>query len=68
MSDLIKPCPCGKTPTKLSVKETLSGKWAYVEGNCCGDWIIEYRNGYATGKEQYTLAVEAWNEAPRADI
>ena len=61
----LKPCPCGKTPKGLHVVTNTSGKWAQVCGDCCNEWSIEYRNGYAEGKEQYVLAVEAWNESPR---
>ena len=66
MSEL-KRCPCGKIPKDLGIQETLSGKWCFVVPSCCGEWTIEYRNGYAVGEEQRRLAWEAWNDAPRAE-
>ena len=66
MSDLL-PCPCGKTPTQLNfygaVKQT---KWAMIATDCCGDWLVEFKNGYSTDPaESMAKAVAAWNEAPR---
>ena len=60
------PCPCGKTPTGLYVTETRSVKWAFVYGECCGDWHIEFRTNYTEGDELMKHATEAWNNAPRA--
>lgn len=62
-----KKCPCGEYPKSLSITDTLSGKWAFVTPDCCGEWMIEYRNGYETGIERENLALEAWNEAPRPE-
>ena len=69
MSDL-KPCPCGQTPQELHVTGEHSGsKWAYCYGSCCGQWEIEFYNGYNEygNEESMSHAVEAWNENPRSD-
>lgn len=65
----LKPCPCGKTPTKLCVDGDYNqSKWAWVSGDCCSDWSLEFRTGYNTYKsdECLALATERWNEAARA--
>ena len=62
-------CPCGKTPTELDVTDIgQGGKWAGVSGNCCGVCEIEFRTQYNAldSAECMALAIEAWNEAPRA--
>lgn len=63
----LAPCPCGKTPTELDVvpSDTL---WAIVQGDCCGEWAIEFRLDEISvdSKEAYRLACEAWNNAPRS--
>jgi hypothetical protein len=67
MTDLL-PCPCGKTPQRLIVEaEGDRPKWARVSGNCCGEWMIEYRNAYTTlnTAEADRIAMLAWNRAPR---
>lgn len=37
-------------------------------GDCCGEWSVEFRTQYkpADSPECYALAVQAWNDAPRA--
>lgn len=48
MSDTLATCPCGKTPKELSVEDAnQGGKWAFVSGDCCGEWKIEFRTNYA---------------------
>jgi len=62
-------CPCGKTPTELNITDAGQGrKWANVAGNCCGEWMIEFRTHYTEfrSEECVQLAREAWNAAPRA--
>jgi hypothetical protein len=62
-------CPCGKTPQELSITDAgQGGKWANVSGNCCGEWMIEFRTNYENldSDKCKALAVEAWNAAPRA--
>lgn len=61
-------CPCGEKPSKLSISETLSGKWIDVSGDCCGEWSIETRNSYATGIPQMNNAIRGWNMSPRAAV
>lgn len=62
----LKPCPCGKTPTKVSVIGESRSKRMYVSGNCCGEWHIEFRADYETDLARIkALAEKAWNEAPR---
>lgn len=69
--NLIKRCPCGQTPSEIHITDTgdRRPKWAHCHPDCCGEWEIEYRNGYVDihsdiGKDQ---AVKAWNAAARAD-
>ena len=63
----LNPCPCGETPTALIVECEDRAKWGRVAGNCCNDWIVEFRNGYAAegSAESMERAAEAWNSAPR---
>lgn len=66
-----RACPCGETPKKLSiVYNGQGGKWASVCGDCCGEWSVEFRTQYSAldSAECMTLAIEAWNRAPRAAI
>lgn len=66
----IAMCPCGATPTDLSISDQ-GGKWSTVCGNCCGEWLIEFRTQYPeldpTDRiaSVRKLAVNAWNAAPR---
>jgi hypothetical protein len=63
---ILKPCPCGKVPTKLHIMDTgQGGKYADVGGDCCGYWKIEFRQQYATGDEAMVLTTHAWNIATR---
>jgi len=66
---VIKPCPCGETPDGLCITDAgQGGKWANVAGNCCGEWMIEFRTQYFAqdSDECMKLAREAWNETKRA--
>ena len=68
MSEPLAPCPCGKAVESLSIMEgEPSGKWAWVSGNCCGEWSIEFRAEYNAldSDDCKRLAREAWNRAPR---
>ena len=70
MSEELKPCPCGQTPTKLCLMDTgQGGKWAIAIGNCCDKWSVEFRTGCnpIDSKECYDIAVGYWNDAPRPD-
>lgn len=68
----LKKCPCGKTPTKLIVEpqESTCGKWGYVSGDCCGEWMIEFRLDYHEydSIEATERAMLSWNCAPREII
>lgn len=61
-----KPCPCGQIPDSLGI-ESHDSKWAYVFGNCCSGWHIEFRTNYTKldSPECMEYAIEAWNQAPR---
>ena len=63
----MKPCPCGKTPEKILVEGEDRSKWARCYGDCCGEWMIEYRNSYEhiPSDESQQLAEQAWNDAVR---
>ncbi|KPK72258.1 MAG: hypothetical protein AMJ84_04530 [Acidithiobacillales bacterium SM23_46] len=62
----LQPCPCGKTPGGLLIEMPERAKYGAAMGDCCGMWIVEFRNGYAT-EHEITLkrAQDAWNNAPR---
>lgn len=68
MSNL-KQCPCGETPDGLLIVDNGS-KWAFVSGNCCNEWNIEFRTHYhrIDSDECMGLAIEAWNSAKRCDV
>lgn len=64
----LKPCPCGKTPERLYIVDIGQGsKWANVMGNCCNEWMVEFRAHYKrlSSEECMKLAIEGWNEAHR---
>lgn len=59
-------CACGKTPENLFITAPERSKWGFVAGDCCGEWTIEFRNGYTADQEvSIQRATEAWNNAPR---
>ena len=61
-------CPCGKIPKKLHIVEGSSCKWAWVSGDCCGDWNVEFRTHYhkIDTPECMEQAIIYWNAANRA--
>lgn len=64
----LKRCPCGEIPSALYISDAgQGGKWAYVYGDCCNVWEVEFRSHYhdTEGEKCMLLAVEAWNEAIR---
>ena len=64
----LKQCPCGKLPARLNILDAnQGGKWAIASGDCCAEWLIEFRTGYEALESDacMDLAVEAWNDAPR---
>jgi hypothetical protein len=65
---ILKPCPCGKTPTQLHITEGSTFRWRYVSGDCCG-WMIEARVNTMRPKSEekdYEECAKAWNEQDRA--
>ena len=63
----LKPCPCGKVPKMLMIQCQERAKYGQMTGDCCGEWTIEFKNGYESDKQvSLNKAVEAWNGAPRA--
>jgi hypothetical protein len=68
--DKLAPCPCGRPISELQISDSGQGnKWANVAGNCCGEWMVEFRtlNENLTSEKCMSLAMEAWNKAPRHD-
>lgn len=63
---LLLPCPCGKEPSTLLIEMPERAKYGVAMGDCCGTWMVEFRNGYARDPNITTKkAREAWNDAPR---
>lgn len=66
----LKPCPCGKTPQRIKVvnfEQADLPKSAFVTGDCCGQWMIHFHNGWLHPDSGPSIerAVNAWNGAPR---
>ena len=62
----LKKCPCGKRPTSLGIMD--GGKYAYVSGDCCGEWMVEFFNDQDIRSAKcMEFAIEAWNKAPREE-
>jgi len=63
----LKVCPCGEIPEALQISPSNTSKWAYASGTCCGEWMVEFQTKYNLlgSTECMTLAIEAWNYAPR---
>lgn len=63
-----EPCPCGKTPTEILINLPRGSKYGQAQGNCCGDWALEFKAGFPkTNEELTTQAIDAWNNAPRGN-
>lgn len=65
----VAPCPCGAQPGGLMIEMPERAKYGIAMGDCCGVWMVEFRNGYTQDRDM-TLrrAHEAWNNAPRPAI
>lgn len=67
----LAPCPCGIVPEVLLLEMPERAKYGRAIGHgngCCGEWGIEFRNGYtADPDESAEKARKAWDKAPRAD-
>lgn len=62
----LKPCPCGVVPRMLMINCADRAKYGQMTGDCCGEWTVDFKNGYASDKQVTQLkAVTAWNDAPR---
>jgi hypothetical protein len=69
LSDGLAACPCGRPIDKLTITDAGQGaKFANAAGNCCGEWMVEFRTNYEPfdSDKCIELAVAAWNNAPRA--
>lgn len=63
----LEPCPCGEVPAELNLEVGQRAKYGRVVGSCCGEWSIEFRNGYTTDMAvTVQRAQKAWNDAPRS--
>jgi hypothetical protein len=59
-------CACGEVPAELAINLPPGSKYGHVAGNCCGDWMLEFKAGYPKDNEALLAkAVAAWNAAPR---
>ena len=67
MSNELKACPCGNIPKTLCIEGQDRDKYMRVTGDCCSEWAIEFRAGYAMLDDPELLvdATEAWNNASR---
>ena len=67
MTQTLKPCPCGKTPTKLVIQDGSTYRWRLIAGDCCGQWMIESgRIALGSSDKQVELeCIESWNKAMR---
>lgn len=65
----LNKCPCGKIPNFLLISDN-GAKWAYVYGDCCAEWHVEFRTLYnpTDSNECMELAIEAWNQATRSPL
>jgi len=66
----LKQCPCGQLPSSVIIQDGNTCKWAWVGGNCCGDWFTEFRTNYhgLETPECKKLAEAAWNNAGRTEV
>lgn len=65
-TDELFHCPCGKIPSKLHIEQGVSSKYSFASGDCCGDWMVEFRTGYHNKDSRLMeRAAKAWNEAQR---
>lgn len=66
----LKPCPCGKVPTYLSIDDQHEDiKYARAYCPECFVWSVAFRHGYLRLDDPHVepLAVAAWNRAPRKE-
>lgn len=68
---VLNKCPCGEVPTGLHITDNgQGGKWATVSGNCCDNWMVEFRTEYRSLDSDgcMVLAAIAWNNSPREQM
>lgn len=68
---MLKKCPCGYFPRELIINDAgQGGKYAFVSGDCCDEWLTEFRSDYKdlNSQECMDLAIKAWNNAPRGIV
>jgi hypothetical protein len=65
----LQPCFCGRIPKRLCISEGHSCKYSFASGDCCGEWMIEFRTEYRRDDDPklLELAAKAWNAAPRGE-
>ena len=65
----LKRCGCGAVPNTLTITPGDTCKWAWVSGDCCGEWYVEFRTDYKPLESDacMRLAIFAWNDAPRKE-
>jgi len=63
----LETCPCGDTPNSLIIAEGKSLRYAFVYGDCCNEWFIEFKtyNHTPESDESMVNAITAWNNAMR---
>lgn len=62
----LAPCPCGEVPTELLINLPKNSKYGHVAGNCCADWILEFKAGYPKNDNHLiAVATMAWDRGPR---
>ena len=65
MSEALKPCPCGKVPSKLILCDDPDPSFMEVQGDCGCDWSTIYRVSVRGIDNNREKAIEVWNSAPR---
>lgn len=62
-------CPCGQVPTDIMINMPQGSKYGTVAGNCCGDWMLEFKAGYPKDNNHLiVLATNAWNSLSREGV
>lgn len=69
VDEALKPCPCGQTPTTLQLFGAPPQKYTMAAGDCCNEWIIEFRSQYERDDAKLQdLAAKAWNAMQRGGV
>ncbi len=69
MTEQLQICSCGKIPNSLIIAEGVSYNWALVMGDCCNEWLVEFRTeGHDLDSAKcMLLAVDEWNRVLRKE-